>query len=283
MQPGASFEESKAAYKRLALQWRPEKAVPRGISREVAEAKFKDISRAYEILAEQFETNQNGSTSSRPAPTCSDLYDLFRVTFAARHWQPGSAANKRTGPHSSNDSSSAGKKNRSQGGHEEACHKKDHCPQKALLPPASEFERLKAAFKTRPRPQRPRCPQPKPKTKRPPAPPEDEDVDVGLEAEWLVFEYLSQRLPGLGVKNWVSSNRSMAFPEAKMIDPRPDDGLGYDFFVGEITRISCTWATVLKSRLKPKVLSTWSSRGFSFQTTSTRLRKKLHKWVIPTS
>lgn len=42
----ASISEIKKAYKRLALQWHPDKNVD---NREEAEAKFRDIAAAYEV------------------------------------------------------------------------------------------------------------------------------------------------------------------------------------------------------------------------------------------
>lgn len=42
----ASVSEIKKAYKRLALQWHPDKNVD---NREEAEAKFRDIAAAYEV------------------------------------------------------------------------------------------------------------------------------------------------------------------------------------------------------------------------------------------
>lgn len=44
----ASISEIKKAYKKLALQWHPDKNVD---NREEAEAKFREIASAYEVLA----------------------------------------------------------------------------------------------------------------------------------------------------------------------------------------------------------------------------------------
>nr|ABK92962.1 unknown [Populus trichocarpa] len=45
----ASVSEIKRAYKKLALQWHPDKNVD---NREEAEAKFRDIAAAYEVLGD---------------------------------------------------------------------------------------------------------------------------------------------------------------------------------------------------------------------------------------
>ncbi|KAL1549447.1 DnaJ protein P58IPK B [Salvia divinorum] len=46
----ASISEIKKAYKKLALQWHPDKNVD---NREEAEAKFREIASAYEILGDE--------------------------------------------------------------------------------------------------------------------------------------------------------------------------------------------------------------------------------------
>lgn len=53
----ASISEIKKAYKKLALQWHPDKNVD---NREEAEAKFREIAAAYEVTAwSSFLTHQN--------------------------------------------------------------------------------------------------------------------------------------------------------------------------------------------------------------------------------
>lgn len=48
----ATDEELKKAYKRLAMKWHPDKNNQQSVKREQAEAKFKQISEAYDVLSD---------------------------------------------------------------------------------------------------------------------------------------------------------------------------------------------------------------------------------------
>lgn len=52
MDRNATDEELKKAYKKLAMKWHPDKNNQQPVSKEDAEAKFKQISEAYDVLSD---------------------------------------------------------------------------------------------------------------------------------------------------------------------------------------------------------------------------------------
>jgi hypothetical protein len=207
------LEDIKAAYKRLALQWHPDKAVARGVDRELAEQKFKEISRAYEMLTKKLSSKAKGSAHGEQA---------FRgASNAASSAQPGAPDN---GDDKSRQRSTFGR----------AKSGSAACSGQHLALPAGvteTFENMRAAFGDMPRQRQPRQ-RPKPQQRKPRYEEFEEGaeaMEVGFEAERLVFEHFSACLPDFDVANWMSSYRSLAFPESRSQKPLPDDSLGYDF------------------------------------------------------
>ena len=217
---GASLEEVKAAYKRLALRWHPDKAVHRGIDREEAERKFKEIGEAYEALKKKLESSganpQPQSQRSEKEPF--DPYRVFRETFfnsasASGPWTPAT-------PHAPHPSTAPPSQSASQ-----SSQNLPHLP----LPQAEATrQRLRKAFESaRQRPARPWWKrQQKPWTPSPEAEEADDAFEVGAEAEFLVFQHFKEILSSFDERNWMSLNRAWWFPDSR---PRPDDRLGYDF------------------------------------------------------
>lgn len=77
LQPGASLDEVKAAYRRLALIWHPDKNPE---NKEAAEKEFKKISKAYQELtseeSQRMEYTANGTTFK----TFTKVYPGGKVT-----------------------------------------------------------------------------------------------------------------------------------------------------------------------------------------------------------
>lgn len=51
MKQNATLDDIKKAYKELALQWHPDKDLPS--RRKIADAKFKELREAYEVLSDE--------------------------------------------------------------------------------------------------------------------------------------------------------------------------------------------------------------------------------------
>ncbi|CAE7297974.1 NOV [Symbiodinium sp. CCMP2592] len=220
---GASLEEVRAAYKRLALRWHPDKAVHRGVDRQEAERKFKEIGEAYEALKRKLESSganpQPQSRRSENEPF--DPYRVFRETFfnsasASSPSTPASPHAPRARAAQPSQSSSQSSQNLS-----------------PLPLPQAQAEatrqKLREAFESaKQRPARPWWKrQQKPRTPSPEFEEAPDAFEVGAEAEFIVFQHFKELLSSFDERNWMSSNRAWWFPEC--LWPRPDDQLGYDF------------------------------------------------------
>ncbi|PWB79371.1 MAG: hypothetical protein C3F08_06925, partial [Candidatus Methylomirabilota bacterium] len=73
--PGASGEELKKAYRRLALQYHPDK----NPSDSMAEERFKEISEAYAVLADHAKRQQYDTFRQNP-PRAGDAPGGFRYS-----------------------------------------------------------------------------------------------------------------------------------------------------------------------------------------------------------
>ena len=94
VEPSSSEEEIKKAYRRLALEWHPDKHEQADDEKKAeAEEKFKEISEAYAVLSDP-QKRQNYNASGNPdAPpfnfrTQGDPFDIFS-RFGFRTQNPG--------------------------------------------------------------------------------------------------------------------------------------------------------------------------------------------------
>lgn len=77
----ATQEEIKKAYRKLSLQYHPDKT---GGDKD-AEEKFKEIAEAYEILSKPDKRQEYDSGGGRYGETAQDMHDAFREAFFNQH------------------------------------------------------------------------------------------------------------------------------------------------------------------------------------------------------
>ena len=80
LEPNASKEDIKRAYKKLAMKYHPDKNQD---DKETAENKFKEISEAYEILSnpEKYRNNINNINMSGMTREAINPHDIFNQLF----------------------------------------------------------------------------------------------------------------------------------------------------------------------------------------------------------
>jgi len=80
--PSATTDEIKKAYKKLALQYHPD----RNKAPEAAD-KFKEITNAYEVLSDQQKRNIYDKTGNQGQQEHHDAHDIFKHMFGGMHQQ----------------------------------------------------------------------------------------------------------------------------------------------------------------------------------------------------
>ncbi|MGN0840889.1 MAG: J domain-containing protein [Candidatus Ornithospirochaeta sp.] len=78
LNPGASLEEIKAAYRKLSMDFHPDKLVGKDLNEEFiyfAEKRFQEIKEAYEFLKEKLKSSDASNTT--PTTTFSNIYGLY--------------------------------------------------------------------------------------------------------------------------------------------------------------------------------------------------------------